>query len=88
MSKILKCYGKWRESCDKCSKCPARGYCKKVKSSDEVGKVREAVSLQHPAALRAIAEAPENIVAPGGRSFGSWHAIKRIVEPMNLRHPD
>ena len=87
MSKILKCYGAWRESCDKCRKCPARGYCKKVKSSDEVGKVREAVSLQHPAALRAIAEAPENIVTPGGRSFGSWHAIKRIVDLLVSLHP-
>ncbi|MBQ4335668.1 MAG: DUF4406 domain-containing protein [Lentisphaeria bacterium] len=84
---ILKCYGKWQEKCEKCRKCPARGYCKKVKSSDEVGKVREAVSLQHPAALRAIAEAPENIVTPGGQSFGSWHAIKRIVDLLVSLHP-
>ena len=87
MSKILTCYGKWRSDCSKCKSCPARGYCKKVKASDEAGAVRRAVSLEHPAALQAIAAAPENIVTPSGRSFGSWHAIKRIVDMLVSLHP-
>ena len=87
MSQIFPCYGGFRAGCEQCKRCKVRAYCKAAKDGDEAGAVRDRVDLEHPAALRAIAEVPDRIVAPGGRSFASWHAITRLVEMLASLHP-
>ena len=87
MSQIFPCYGGFRAGCERCRRCKVRGYCKRAAEGDEAGAVRNRVDLEHPAALRAIAEVPDRIAAPGGRSFASWHAITRLVEMLASLHP-